>query len=278
MKNKAAYILLLPAMCFFALFSVAPIVIVGRLSLFKTNYITSKFVGLANYVKIFTEPDIMATILNSFVYAIWLVVGGVTVGITTSLLIIDMRKRVHDVMRFVFYIPVFASGIIIATVWRWILHPQIGLANWFLSLVGIEPVMWLGFRFVAISVLSIMIVSVSMGATLVIYLAAMLSIPSTLFDSAKIDGATSCQIKTRIILPIITPTIFMRTLISMIGAMQIWETIYLMRPIVAANNLMFDIYLTGFTFSRYGLAAAKTLVLMLLILGMSIAKRRLERI
>ncbi len=269
--------LLTPAVGFFALFSVAPIVIVGHLSLFKTNYITSQFVGFQNYVRIFTEPAIVVTILNSFIYAIWLVVGGATAGIVTGLLIIDMKKWIHDTMRFVFYIPVFASGVIIATVWRWILHPQIGLANWFLSLIGIEPVMWLGLRFVAISVLSVMIVSVSAGATLVIYLAAMLSIPSTLFDSAKMDGAASFQIKTRIVLPIITPTIFMMTLISMIGAMKIWETIYLMRPIVAANNLMFDIFITGFTFSRYGLAAAKSLILMLLILSMSIVKRRLER-
>ena len=137
--------------------------------------------------------------------------------------------------------------------------------------------MWLGHRFLAISMLSIMVLTCTAGAQLVIYLVAMLSIPSTLFDSAKIDGATNFQIKTRIILPIILPTVFMLTLIAMIGGFQIWETIYMMRPIVAANNMMFDIYLTGFTFSRYGLAAAKSLVLMLLILSMSIIKRRLER-
>ncbi len=269
--------MLTPAMVFYALFSIAPIVIVGRLSLFKTNYITSEFVGLANYVRMFTEPVVGALIINSFLYAIPYI-GAVTfLSVATSLLIIDMPKWIHNVMRFIYYIPVFAAGIIIATVWRWILHPQIGLANWLLGSIGIDSVMWLGYRYLSIAALCVMLASTSLGAGLVIYLAAMLSIPSTIFDSAKIYGATNFQIKIGIILPIISPTIFMMTLIGMIGAMQVWETIYMMRPIAAANNLMFDIFLTGFTFSQYGLAAAKTLVLMLLILSMSIIKRRIER-
>ena len=277
MKSKAAYFLLIPATVFFLLLSVCPLIIVGRLSLFKTNYITSYFVGLYNYAKIFTDPDILMVIINSFIYAILMMLGALILNISTGLMVIDMRKWVHDVARFVFYIPVFTSGIIIGTVWRWILHPKAGILNWIIGLFGYDPVIWMGERFTSIFILSFMLVVTNGGAGLVIYLASMLSIPSTLFDSAKIDGATNMQIKLRIILPIITPTIFMMTLLGFIGAMQMFETIFIMRPIADANNLMYDIYRTGFTFSKYGLAAAKSLVLMTLVFGISIAKRRLER-
>jgi multiple sugar transport system permease protein len=105
----------------------------------------------------------------------------------------------------------------------------------------------------------------------------MLSIPTALYDSARIDGASWFQIKIWIILPIVTPTIFVLSLLYMIGTFQVWETIYLLRPIQAANNLMMDVYLTGFTFSRYGMAAAKSIVLMILILSLSLIKRRIEK-
>ena len=277
MNKKVPFILLIPAIVFYLLFSIVPLAIVGRLSLFKTNYITSYYVGLYHYAKIFTEPEILQVIINSFLYAILLMLGSMILNISTGLMVIDMRKWVHDTVRFVYYIPVFTSGIIIGTVWRWILHPKVGLLNWIIGLFGHNPVIWMGERFTSIFVLAFMLIITNSGASLVIYLASMLSIPSSIFDSAKIDGASAWQIKLRIILPMITPTIFMMTLIAMIGAMQVWETIYMMRPIADANNLMFDIYLTGFTFSKYGLAAAKSIVLILLILGMSIAKRRIEK-
>ncbi len=273
----AAYLLLLPAAMGFLAFDFLPVILVVRLSLFKTNYIKSAFVGFANYVKIFMEAEVLNMILNSFMYVGLIVTATTFVSLCIALLIINMNKLTQDTTRFVLYIPTFTSGIIIATVWRWILHPVQGLANWMIGLFGISPVMWLADRSTAILSISVMLVCAQIGSILVIILASMLSISSTIYDSARIDGAGWWTIKIRIIIPMVMPTILLMTLLGMIGTFQMWETLYLMKPIQAANNLMFDIYRTGFIYSKYGLSAAKSILLMAIVLGLSLIKRRVER-
>jgi ABC-type sugar transport system permease subunit len=257
-----------------------PVVMVLRLSLFDTNYISYTYVGLRNYVEIFMEPAYWERLYTSFLYTAILVPAGLIVSTVVSLYVINMKKWVQNYVRFVVYIPIFAAGIIMSTVWRYIFHARYGLLNWLIGLMGIEPVIWLGSKYTAMIGICTAILVCSIGFQVVVLVASMLSVTNEIFDAARIDGASWWQIKLRILLPMQIPTISLMAMLSMIGTMQIWETIYMMTgggPMDSTANLMYDVYQTGFLYSRYGLASAKTIVLMLLILGMTLVKQRLEK-
>ena len=131
-------------------------------------------------------------------------------------------------------------------------------------------------KFDAIGVISLSIIVVSIGGQLIILLSAILGIDKSIYDSALIDGASWWQIKTKIIIPIIAPTIYIITLFGVIGAFQIWESIFILSPITTAYNLMYDSYSTAFRFSHYGLGSAKSIILMSLILIVALIKWKVE--
>ena len=137
--------------------------------------------------------------------------------------------------------------------------------------------MWMGYRGTAILGISIVLTSVALGFYTLVYMTSLLSVPTEIIDAACIDGATTRRMRFSILVPIISPTIKLISLLVAIGAMQVWETIYMMAPVHSATNLMYDLYQTAFRFSRHGLGAAKSVVLMTIIVVLAVVKRRIER-
>ena len=272
-----AFILLFPALILFVLFTVLPIIYVVQLSLYKTNFVHTTFVGIKNYVKVFQDKHFIQHLTNSFIYTAFLMLGWTLLPLGIALLAYDMHRTMQAYIRFIFYVPVFASGVIISTVWLYILHPIYGLANWAISLLGLSPQMWLGERLLAISTLSTMLITSYMGFYVLVYMASILSIPKEVIDAAKVDGATKWQIKMRIIVPMILPTVLFISLLTMIASLQIWETIFIMNPTSQSYNIMYSIFDSAFLSSKYGFASAKTMILLLLILSLSIGRRYLEK-
>jgi len=275
-----SYILLFPALFLSFLLGVVPLYMVLRLSLFQTNYIASKFIGFGNYIEIFTNPEYWERLYTSLLYTLIITPAGLLISTAIALYVINMKKWTQNYTRFITYIPVFATGVIISTVWKWIFHARYGMINWIIGLLGIEPIIWLGGKYTGIIAICTVIMLSGLGFQVVVLLSSMLAISQEIYDAAKIDGASWWKIKMRIILPLQLPTISLLGMLSMIGTFQIWETIYMMTgggPMNKTANLMYDVYQTGFLYSRYGLASAKTIVLMLVTLGLALGKRRLER-
>jgi len=269
-------LLLLPAVILFGLMLVA-VGVNFRLSLFRSNIITEVFIGVGNYVEILTDPGFRRRLINSLLYAVVLVPTQAGIPLLLALMIFDVKKSLRSAVMFSLYLPTFTAGIIISTVWRWIFHPRVGLANWVLSLVGFGPMMWMGYRGTAILGISTVLTSVALGFYTLVYMTALLSVSSEVIDAARIDGASPARIRFSILVPIVSPTIKLISLLVAIGAMQVWETIYMMAPVHSATNLMYDLYQTAFRFSRHGLGAAKSVVLMTIIVVLAVVKRRIER-
>jgi len=118
------YLLLLPSIILFLIFTIWPIAEVVKLSVYKTNFITETFVGLDNYIAIFQDNDFLLSILNSLTYAIILIPGQIILSLAMALFVYNMKKHWVDVSRMVFYIPVLSAGIIIAQAWQWILENE----------------------------------------------------------------------------------------------------------------------------------------------------------
>ena len=277
MKKFVPYILLSPMIVIFILTKAVPAGLLVRLSLFKTNYITETFIGLRNFVKIFTDPSIAYALKNSVLYAVIIVPVYMLIGLFLGFLAHDMNKKVQHVARFFFMISTFVSGIVIASSWKWIFHPRDGLVNWLLSLGGIEPVRWWSSTLTSVPAISFIHLITYTGSTAIVFIAALHGIDSQILEAAKIDGARRGQIRRLIQMPLIAPTIALFSLLAMIGTFHIFEWIYMLAPYDYASTIMYRIYHDGFVYGRPGLAAAESLVLLCIILVLTVAQKRLQK-
>lgn len=278
--KRVAYLLLLPSVLLFLAFPFLATYLVGHLSMFDTNYVVSKFVGFGNYVKLMLDPTFWQSMCNAIIYCAMIIPTMVVVALVLSILISDFRPKTQNAFRIVFYIPGFTAGIIIASVWKWIYNYQFGLANWLVGLVGIKPVMWLASQSYAMVGVSIMIILATLGGTLMLYSAAIMAIPHEILEQSRVDGASWLQTKVKIVVPMIMPTVLLSIVLIMIGTMQMWEFIYQLTyggPAGGTASPVFDIWLTAFTYGKYGLASAKSLVLLVVILAMALIKRQIEK-
>ena len=269
----------MPSGTIFLLTIILPIISVCRLSLLDTNYIHTSWAGIKNYIKLFGDERFRQAIINTFIFAGFLIPFQVIVPLTIALLSYNTSPRVQGYVRSMFYIPSLASAIVIASVWKWIFEYRKGLVNWLLSLVGIERIQWFGQQLPAIGVITLSINLITLGGILILYMAVMMGINRDMIDTALCDGANWSQIRRMIMIPIMRPTILFIGLLSMIGAFQIWETIYVYTsggPAGKTASMVYYIYETGFIRSQYGYASAGSIVLMVLILGLALAKKRIE--
>uniref|UniRef100_A0A6M3LA91 Putative transporter domain contining protein n=1 Tax=viral metagenome TaxID=1070528 RepID=A0A6M3LA91_9ZZZZ len=280
MKNRPAYLLLLPTIIAYLLFFVVPVVQMGWLSFFRARTFDRTFIGFANFIGIFQDQQFGRSILNTFAYVGLTIPAQIILSLAFVLLAVNMRKWAQNTIRFITYIPVFLAGVIISTVYNWIFHAPEGLANWLIGLVGMKPVIWLGSASTAIPAMS-MIIALSMNGFFVVYMMAVtLSITSETYEAAMIDGATWWQIKWHIVLPHLKPTILLLTLLGIVGNFQIFEVIYFLTnggPAGETASIQYDIYSTGVLRGHYGLANAKTVVFVLIVLAVGYAKRRLDK-
>jgi len=185
-----------------------------------------------------------------------------------------LPKRWHDISRIVFYVPMLASGLIIAQVWKWIFANN-GLANWMIGLAGFQPIAWFTGYISGMSAIWIVLTSSAFGSYFILILANILSIDKEQYDAARIDGASDFQIKTRIILPQIRTTISMCVLLVAIGAPQIFETLFMLAPYEHLASPAFVIYREAFQMSRHGRAASGAVVLMVLTIILTTIKNRI---
>ena len=265
------YLLLIPAAVFCAVFVAWPMFEVVRLSLTKTDYITTTFVGLRNFTAMLHDPAFLRSVLNSGIYIALIVPMQTGAALLVALVASNLPKRWQDATRIVFYVPVLAAGIIIAQVWRWIFHLD-GLANWILG----TDIAWFARWFTGIPAISLIVAMAGVGGAIIILLASILSVNRSILESATIDGASRRQIALRVVIPTIAPTIALVALLAAIAAPQIFETIYALAPYEYTATMAFRIYQDGFMTSHYGRAAAEAVAMLGLILAMTWAKNRIR--
>jgi multiple sugar transport system permease protein len=270
------YILILPAFLFFALFTAWPLFEVFRLSVYKTNFITSTFIGLDNYIVSFQSEAFIKSITNSLFYAAILVPGQVILGLGMALYIFKMSKKWQDVSRIMFYLPMLSAGIIIAQCWKWIFHIN-GPINWLIGLCGFKALNWFGQFYTSIPVIAFIVLISSFGGNVIIFLAAIQAINKDYFEAAMIDGAGWRLIKSKIIYPLIAPTIGLIALLSGLNSLMIFETIYALNPQEYTATMAFSVYSQGFMFSKYGMASAQAVILLFVSVVIMLIKKRLER-
>ncbi|TVY08831.1 carbohydrate ABC transporter permease [Paenibacillus cremeus] len=270
-ETMVAYYFLLPCIIGFLLFTTIPLVSSLVLSFYDWNILSPpKFIGLSNFIRLFTDDDIFITSLkNTVLYVIAVVPFGIGLGLIAAVVLNQQLKGVAF-WRAVYFLPVITSTVAISLVWRWIFNPDVGLINVILrGLAVANPPSWIGG--VEWALPSIMIVAIwkTIGYNMVIFLAGLQNIPKELYEAASIDGSNRWNSFWHVTVPLLRPTTFFITVIAIINSFQVFGFALIMTeggPGNATNTLVLYVYQQGFKFFNMGYASAIAWVLFVIIL------------
>jgi multiple sugar transport system permease protein len=227
-----------------------------------------RWIGLENYRTMLTDDDLIGQSLKvTTLYAFFGVPLYLVVGFSVAILL-NQRIRLVALWRTIFYLPAVMSGVAVALLWQWIFNSDFGLANWLLALFGIDGPSWLLDPTWALPALIVMSLW-GVGGGMVVYLAGLQGVPTTLYEAAEIDGANSLQRFIHITLPMVSPVIFFNLIIGMIGALQTFTQAFVMTgggPQNSTYFFMLHLYNNAFQWLKMGYAAALAWVLFFYIL------------
>jgi multiple sugar transport system permease protein len=191
-----------------------------------------------------------------------------------AILIVPLRKKTQSFFKGVYYLPVVASGVALSVVWLWIFDPlRGGILNQLLSFFGFSSMNWLGSSGSAMFSLVLMSWMSSHGTGIIIYLAGLLGIDDTYYEAAELDGANFFQKLRHIVVPSLKPATLFLLVTGVIGSFQVFQNAFLMTgggPDNATTMVGLLIFNNAFTYFDFGKAAAQSLILALIIAGISV--------
>ena len=267
------YLGILPWVLGFLAFTIGPMLASIYFSLTQWDIVRPpKWIGLANYIKLFTDDPLFSIALRVTVtYVVLSVPLKLLAGLGLSLLL-NLKVRAMNIFRTIFYIPAVLSGVAVALMWIWIMHPEMGVINLLLSRVGIQGPKW--FWAPETALISVVIMNLwYVGGDAVIYLAGLQNIPPHLYEAAEIDGANRWHRFRSVTLPLLTPTLFLQLVTGLISAFQMFTSVYIITrggPLKATFFYMLYLYQTAFEDFNMGYASALAWVLTIIIVLCSI--------
>ena len=271
------YLFLLPAMAIFAIFLYYPF---GR-TVYLSTFLTDKygqakvFYGIQNYLKLFADSGFWVSVGVTFKFVGLVAAGGLLIGLITSLLTYN-KYAGSGVCAAVYAMPVAIASAAASMAFKMILHPTNGLIN---NLLGTQ-INWTGDSRYALASVAAMTVWLQSGINFIFISAGLRGVPKDLYESGAIDGANYWQRLLHITLPAISPTLFFQIIINIINAFQSFSQIKLLTqggPGDTTNVIVYAIYRDAFFNFRFGTAAARSVVLFVIILLITLIQFSFEK-
>jgi multiple sugar transport system permease protein len=279
LSNSNAFmglVFILPALIGTFVFIIIPVFFSFGLSFVKWDLLNKpEFVGFDNYIKIFTQSLFGKILLNTIVYSVSTSILGVIIPLVLAC-ILNSKIRGSEFFKTAYFLPFITPMIVIAIVWQWIFDPNIGILNHFLNL----HINWLYDTHFAMSALIIVSVWKLIGYNMVIFLSGLSALNQSLFEAAKIDGASPIKTFKYVTVPLLSPTIFFVVVITCISSFQVFDLIYLMTqggPMDSTNVLVYAVYKNAFEYFQIGKASAIAYVLFVIILLLTSAQWKLRK-
>jgi raffinose/stachyose/melibiose transport system permease protein len=293
-------VFLTPAVLIYSIFMIYPLLDSLRFSLLAPspdNPRENIFVGLQNYITLFTDPNwaprLWGAIKNNFIFFAMHMLLQNPIGLLLAALL-STHIRGAAIYRTLIFTPTVLSVVLIGFIWQLILSPLWGIAKNFLKFFGATELFqpWLGLEQTALITLSLISVWQYVGIPMLLFLAAMIGIPDELIEAAKVDGATAWKVFWRIKFPLILPTVGIVAVLTFVGNFNAFDLIYSTQKALAGPNFSTDILGTFFYRTFFGFqlqsgnptmgAAVAGVMLMIILLGVLIYlfayQRRLQRI
>ncbi|MGH6912496.1 MAG: carbohydrate ABC transporter permease [Geminicoccales bacterium] len=263
----------LPALLMILAVIVFPWAFTVYMSMHEWNIVgETTFMGGANYAALLSDARFLESIWHTFYFTFLAVLLPVVLGVGAAV-IFHREFPARGFLRAVFIMPMMATPVAIALVWTMMFHPQLGVLNYLLSLVGISPQLWV---FSADTVIpSLVLVEVWHWTPLVmlIVLGGLAALPTEPYESALIDGASQWQMFRHITLPLVLPFIMVAVVIRTIDALKTFDTIFVITqggPGTASETINIYLYLQAFAFYNMGHASAVVVVFFAIIVALSL--------
>ncbi|MBI3915138.1 MAG: sugar ABC transporter permease [Chloroflexi bacterium] len=269
----AAMLFLLPSLFIFVSFVFVPLLKTIQLSAFFTDPLgrMASFAGLENYQRIFSEKDLANSLKVSFTFALYVVPTTLVTSLFLAVLA-NVQLKGISVFRIIFASTIAISAATASLIFLFLFHPAIGIFNYILDLIGLPRVQWLTSEATALLSVSMATVWLMTGFNTVIFLASLQGISQELYESAKIDGAGFWASFRHITIPLLSPTIFFLIVVSTLGALQAFTQINIMTrggPLDSTNVMVELIYRAFYFNGQYGIAAALSVVLFVMMLALT---------
>lgn len=271
------YLMISPWIIGFMLFFVFPLVSSLYYSLTSWDLLqTPQWVGLDNYVRMFTKDPLFWTSLKvTLVYTLGTVVLGTTGSLLLALLL-NQPIRGAKAFRAIYYMPAVISGVAVAQLWRMVFNPDFGIINLALRSMGIQGPGWLADPRWALP--SLILISLwGIGGGMIIFLAALQGIPQHLYEAAEIDGAGAWNRFTNITLPMLSPAILFSLITNTIGSFQAFTQVFVLTqggPANATKVYALHLYLNAFQFFKMGYASAMAWFLFIVMILITIVQMK----
>ncbi|CAN7551312.1 sugar ABC transporter permease [Agrobacterium tumefaciens] len=254
---------------------VVPMLVLAGFSVtdYQLGALSTRFVGLGNFVKAFQDPVFLRALTNTAIYAVIVIPFGVFLALGVALLVYNC-KRSRAFWEVAYFLPVTATLVAMATVWQFLLHPSLGPVNAAIKWLGFEPVAFLSNPVLLIPTMALIGIWQVLGFNMVLFLAGLTAISKDLHEAARLDGAKNPIDRfLTVTWPMLGPTTMFVVVTTSISAFKVFETVaVLTKGRFGSETLLFDLYLEGFEYSNTGYAAALTIIFLAIVLVLSIGQ------
>ncbi|MBX6764943.1 MAG: sugar ABC transporter permease [Rubrobacteraceae bacterium] len=279
-RKIVPYLFITPNLVVFTLFMFIPIIGAFYVSLTKWSLIGSPtFIGIENYVQMFTDPNFWKAFYNTFIYTVGTVPTSIALGLLVAM---GLNRRLpgRTLLRSIYFVPVIISLVAAALIAAWMFNDNYGVINSLLNAVGLGSVHWLSSATWAMPSLIITTLWIRLGFNMVIYLAALQGISPEVYDAANIDGAKGWKLFRYVTWPLLAPTTFLVLIINIIYSTYVFDLIYVMTgggPGFSTTVLVQYVYQEAFQQGDMGYASAIGVFLYVLLMVFTLFQWRVTR-
>lgn len=277
-ETLTGYIFISPMLIGVTLLTIVPILASFALSFTEWNFLLGfkqiKFVGLDNFERLFADETFWKSLKNNIIF---ILVVPITLAASLALaILIDRFVYFKDLFKVIYFMPYISSVVAVAIVWQVLFHPSYGPVNNFLRSIGIaDPPKWIADLHFALPSVMMIMVWVSIGYNLIIYMAGLQSIPKDYYEAAEIDGAKSWHKFRFITLPMLSPTTFFLMITGIIGTFKVFDLIQVLTkggPAGSTSVVVFHLYETAFVNLKMSYASTMALFLFVAIFGVTLVQ------
>jgi|694.fasta_scaffold14487_11 ABC-type sugar transport system permease subunit len=274
--------LTIPTWIFLALVVLIPFfygVYISFLNINLASFLPPSFVGFDNYQNVLAASETWSTLRITLIITFIGLLTQIPIGILLAL-VLHENLRGTKIFRSILITPMLLTPVAVGLTYRFMFDTDLGVINWALGSIGIEKVNWLGSQTSALFAIIIVDSWQSIPFVMLLVLAALTAISPSLYEAARVDGASASQIFRRITLPLITPTLLVITMIKIMDFLKLFDTLFILTrggPGNATTTLGLWTYKTGFVFLEFSRAAALGVIITIITLPVYFLWRRASR-
>ena len=274
--------LTIPTWIFLAMVVLIPFfygVYISFLNINLASFLPPSFVGFDNYQNVLAASETWSTLRITLIITFIGLLTQIPIGILLAL-VLHENLRGTKIFRSILITPMLLTPVAVGLTYRFMFDTDLGVINWALGSIGIEKVNWLGSQTSALFAIIIVDSWQSIPFVMLLVLAALTAISPSLYEAARVDGASASQIFRRITLPLITPTLLVITMIKIMDFLKLFDTLFILTrggPGNATTTLGLWTYKTGFVFLEFSRAAALGVIITIITLPVYFLWRRASR-